>query len=227
MTLNKLILPFLFIFTIIFLIANRVTNINCQIEGLSCPEDLLQNLADLKGSSFFFTNFEKKLTNNQNRDTVYILTSVKKEFPSTINLNFTQEKIEYELIVENESKYIGISGKNLPHKNNDIKLSIIWQKEDNIFEKNKVNSKYHNIFINVSKNLEKVTVDKIILNLISDSEIIMEIQGQPTYIFDIETIETQTKKVDTIIKARELEEIEEPILEIDMRFDLPVLRTRQ
>ncbi len=224
---NIVLIPILLIFIVLFLLFNRITKIECYLEGSNCPDELLQDLKQLDGTSFFFANIEKKYSENQTIDSIYILESTKKKFLSTLVLNFKQEKIEYELIIDNTSYYLGNSGKIIPKKDQNIKTIIQWAMEEQILENSLVNPNVHTKALEIAHTIEQLKIEKATLYWNSNSEIILEIPDKPKFIFDSETIQTQIKKVDTIVHAKELEEIEAPILEIDMRFDLPVLRTAQ
>lgn len=228
MKFNKLLVPILFTLVFLFLVANRVTKVDCTVESSECPPELAEHSKILKGSSFFFGNFEKKLHENLLENNVYLLQSVTKKLPGTIVLTFEQEEIEYSLQFEGETKYVGKSGTIIPNNSQPQDVLLIeWKTDQELIKENRVQNKYHQLFLTITQSLTRTSQEqkKIIWN--SDSEVILDIPGRPLFIFDSETIETQIKKVDTIVNAKELDEIEEPILEIDMRFDLPVLRTRQ
>lgn len=228
MNLKQKLLSLLFLVIILFLAFNKTNTIKCQIENSECPEVLIKNLNTLKGSSFFFSNIQKKLENNKTNDSIYILESISKKFPGTIKLYFKQEEIRYSLITSNKTFHIGNSGTTIPTESDYSEIiSFTWKNEEVIINNNKINDDYHNKFLNISTNLSKNNLENTTITWVSDSEIILKTPNKPPFIFDKQTIETQVKKIDTIMNARELEEIEEPILEIDMRFNLPVLRTRQ
>lgn len=224
----KQVTTILLVISLLFLAGNRVTAIECLVEGVSCPKELHQEAGTLKYSSFFFTDFKKKLLENQSGGSIYILESLTKKFPGTLILQFKQEHIEYLLESSEQKNYIGKSGVVLPQQPNDLEITTFnWRDEKQILTQNMVDEGYHSLFLSIARSLQKLTTKNHKISWISDSEIILEIPGEPLYIFDRETIETQVKKVGTIIHARELDEIEESILEIDMRFDLPVLRISQ
>jgi hypothetical protein len=228
MKLNKLLVPTLFLFTFLFLFFNKVNSIECLLENNPCPESLVQIANSLKNSSFFFGDFEKTLRNNQNSQTIYILENLQKIFPNTLKLNFKQEQVKYAIIIEAEKQYVGESGLVLLNQQNqNAPLIIEWKNNQSILENNILDKEYHAIFLSASKSLEKLSVKNPQITWKSDEEIILKIDSLPPLIFDKQSIQTQIKKVDTIINARELDEIEAPIIEIDMRLDLPVLRTRQ
>lgn len=226
MKLYTLLTPLLFVVSVLFLTFAKVSHVECRMDGKNCPQELLEKISVLRGTSFFFGNFEDKLSKNKSTNLVYILESVKKKFPNTLDLFFKQEQVRYSLLILDKKEYIGESGIVLPSEQDATKtMSVDWKSEEPIIQNTKVIGKYHTKFLTISQIFNQKSIENAHFIWNSDQEILLNLPNQPVLIFDIETIETQIKKIDTIINARELEEIEGPILEIDMRFDLPVLRT--
>ncbi len=221
-----LLTPILFVVSVLLLIFSKVSSIECRVDNKECTQELLEKISTLKGTSFFFGNFEKKLLENQSTSSIYILKSVKKKFPGTLDLFFTQEQVQYLLLTSEKKEYIGESGTILPAEQQVTRtFTFDWKSEEPIIQNTKVMEKYHKKFLAILKILKQESIENANFIWNSDQEILLNLANGPVLIFDAETIETQVKKIDTIIEAKELEEIEEPILEIDMRFDLPVLRT--
>jgi hypothetical protein len=228
MSYHKLSLPILFVLTVLFLGFSRVSNVECYLHDQVCPPDLMAQAQTLKGSSFFFSNFDQKLMQSNSFESIYILNNIQKKLPSTLKLYFNQEEIEYALLINNEKKFIGQSGVAIPNQTETNNILIIqWQLEQSIIENNLINPDYHQIFLAVARTLTQSNLKNPVILWVSDTQILIDFDEHPRFIFDKQTIQTQIQKVDTIISARELDEINEPILEIDMRFDLPVLRTSQ
>lgn len=219
--------PLLVVTTILFLFFTPVLHVKCTIGNNDCPPELQQKIAVLKGSSFFFGNFEKKLEQNRFSESIYILETIKKIFPNTVWVTLKQEQVAYTLTINGQKNFIGKSGVIVPSsETNDMHfVQFDWNTEKSIVSENTVSANYHQKILNVAQILKEKPIENARFSWNSDQEIQLFIPNQPIFIFDTDTIETQVKKVDTIINAKELEEIAEPILEVDMRFDLPVLRT--
>ncbi len=218
--------PILLSITLLFLIFTPITHIECEIEQDICTPELQEKVNILKGSSFFFGNFEKKLEQNKFSDSIYIIESVKKKFPNTLKIILKQEQVAYSLTINEETKYIAKSGLILPKQDENRKIvQFDWKNEKPIIADNQTITEYHQKFVSIAQTLNQKPIENVKFIWKSDQEILLELPSYPLFIFDKDTIETQVKNVDTIISAKELEEIVEPILEIDMRFNLPVLRT--
>ena len=223
---NTIFVPGIFVITALFLIFSRVSHIECKLTQNNCTSELQDRVNILKGTSFFFGNYEKKLEQNNFSESIYILESVKKKFPNTLVITLKQEQVAYSLLLNEETKYIGESGLLLPSQEKDKKtVQFDWKNEKAVITDNQIIPEYHQKFLSVAQTFKEKSIENVHFIWNSDQEILLELPNQPLFIFDRDTIETQVKKVDTIISAKELEEIAEPILEIDMRFNLPVLRT--
>ena len=223
---NTLFVPGIFVITALFLIFSRVLHIECKLTQYNCTPELQEKVNILKSTSFFFGNYEKKLEQNNFSKSIYILESVKKKFPNTLVITLKQEQVAYSLLLNEETKYIGESGLLLPSQEEDKKnVRFDWKNEKSLVIDNQIIPEYHQKFLSVAQTVNQKSIENVHFVWNSDQEILLELPNQPLFIFDSDTIETQVKKVDTIISAKELEVIAEPILEIDMRFNLPVLRT--
>ncbi len=232
MKMNKIISILPLVLLLIFVGFYKVSSVSCSLEKMGevtkCPEQLSNQINVLKGKSFFFTNFTDKISKLEETNSIYLLKSIDKKLSGEIQVTLEQETIIYLLDLENETYLLGNSGKVLPQQASETVPKIIWQNNQPILENNQVNPKYHTVLKNFTQSLSNQQIDKPInLYWTSDSEIILEIESKPDFIFDIQTLETNIKKIGTILEAREIDEIEAPIQEIDMRFELPVLRTTQ
>lgn len=213
--------------TCIFLVANRITNVECTVDEKPCDTDFQTKLQKLKGKSFFFSPLEKLSHTEAFSAPTYTLQSIQKRFPGTIELNYSRESAQYAIKIEENTQYIGESGTVLPQESDFQQLTVIWNQEASPLSNNSVTDKYHALMLAAALKLQKIPTASPQLLWNSDSEIILKIEKQPNFIFDTQTLETGLKKIDTILQARELAEVEGLITEIDMRYDLPVLRTAQ
>ena len=222
------ILPAFCIIVLIFIATLRTQVVECALVGTqdSCPAELQESLHILREHSFFFTNIEAVFKATTPNNSIYTIQKIVKKFPATVSVTFSQEQPKYILRIpeaqsENYSEtYVGESGIVLNYSSFEEKIvKITWLQEQSELP--------HQHFIVIANTLAEHAILGAEVEWKSDSEIILKIPDQPVFLFDTQTLHTQIQKVATIMKAKELEEITEPILEIDMRFTLPVLRTAQ
>lgn len=215
--------------TILLFYFARIENITCFIADDVCPEEIQNQLSALKGSSFFFTNSIEAASQLIVEAPIYSVEHIQKEFPNKITVFLSRENSHYKLSIyqqdSSEEYYFGASGIALPSKDVSTQLVVNWRARDIPIENEKINSEIHSKLSAVANELRNAEIESATLEWISDSEILLEIKSEPPFIFDAETLQTQVQKIDTILSAREVDEFESQIKEIDMRFDLPVLRT--
>lgn len=208
----------LIVFTIFLGSLFKINTINCTISQKNCSPEIYKKLEIFKGKSIFFVDFDKELSaDNSNFETI-LLENYKKYFPGTVNLNFSEEKVLYELNLGNEHYFISEFGNILGNNQGINNLTKV-----NLANNQEKHSKIAEI-INIS-NKNKFQVESIDWN--NDEEIIIKILDNPKLIFDIQSINTKINSIGLLLNSREIKEYKEPIKEIDLRFDLPVLRTSQ
>lgn len=210
--------PIVLIFSLIF--AFKINIIHCKVSENNCSQELYQKLEILKGESLFFVNLDKELANNEISTETILLKNYQKQFPATISLEFTEEKVAYQQISEETIIFISEFGNILPSNQNINDLpQVSWNssKSDESHEK-------------IMKILKSVTGSNLRIEKVtrlSDKEIHINIKDNPKIIIDEEAIDSKVAILDTILNSREIKEFGEPIREIDLRFNLPVLRTTQ
>lgn len=218
---NLISAPFiLFGITVVFIFYLKVTNVECHIKDGQCPESLKQNLEKLKNSSFFFIDIQKELISEKIETETYSFQSSEKKFPGTLRLNFIEESVLYEVKHKDQTYYVGKLGSILStNQNNDDLIKVTWVPNNNFTTSHQELAK----LANISKKFD-LKIDEVIWNNFDNIHIF--ISGQPKIIIDEEGINSKIESIDIIVNSREISEFEGAISEIDLRFNLPVLRTR-
>lgn len=210
--------PLVLLFSLIF--AFKIHVINCKVSGVNCNPELYQKLEVLKGESLFFVNLDKELANNEISTETILLQNYQKQFPATISLEFKEEKVAYQLNFEESIQFISEFGNILPSNQNVNNLpQVNWNSGPSDESHEKI------IKILKSVNDSNLKIEKV--TRLSDDEINIEIKDNPKIIIDEEAINSKVGILVTLLNSREIKEFGEPIKEIDLRFNLPVLRTTQ
>ncbi|MBU0974693.1 hypothetical protein KKD03_03260 [Patescibacteria group bacterium] len=198
----------------------KINVINCQVSRINCKPELYQKLEVLKGKSLFFVNLDRELSKNDICTETILLQNFQKQFPGTILLEFSEEKVVYQLNFEESKLYISEFGNILPSSQNVNDLpEVSWN--------SKLSSESHAEILKIlnSVNDSNLIIEKI--TRLSDKEIVIYIKDNPKIIIDEEVIDSKVGILVTLLNSREIKEYEEPIEEIDLRYNLPVLRTTQ
>jgi hypothetical protein len=226
-------MKFVIIIFFITLAMLRVQNVECAIAGQECPQEVVNSLQALKGKSIFFINIQKELNEKNLVPEFYVYSTFKKTLPGALTVNFTQERPLYKLVVQEESYILGQSGVFLPQNDKDQFFPmIIWQEDvgqvidfDGVIGKVEINQ--HNMFLRVAKNLEANNLQNAIITWKNEDEIFLEIKNKPRLVFDKTSLQTKLDIATTILNSRDLINFENSVKEVDLRYNLPVLRTSQ
>lgn len=220
----------LFVISILSIFFFRVSKIECEIESKPCPSDIATKLDLYKGRSLFFTNYEEIFTKETTDHPIYQIENIQKKLPGKLFVSLKREPVLYKIILFNDQQEksefsFGNSAVEIPNSSNQEKLAVEWKENYSPITNNLVEPNIHVGLVSLSNELQNMQIDQALLIWNTDSEIRLLIPDKPDFIFDIETLQTQSKKIDTILSSRELDEFKDSAQEIDMRFDLPVLRT--
>ena len=197
----------------------KINVIHCQISNMNCNPELYSKLEVLRGKSLFFVNLDKELSSNGLELKTLFLKEYQKKFPNTIILNFNEEKALYQLEVEGNRSIISELGNTLQSNQKNEQLpQVVWNNDDTPDHLKIIK------IINSAKN-NNLKVDKIIWE--NNKEIIIKINSSPKIIIDTETLNSKIDMLGILLTSREIKDYEETIKEIDLRFNLPVLRTTQ
>ncbi len=209
----------------------RTSHINCTlITGEPCPENLSTLLSNLDGTSLFFTKFESVLAGEPYSKEPYTLSSLSKNLPSTLNLTFKQEPLLYGLrFSDGATELIGKEGTvirldNLPEI---AMVEIEAQRQDFFESEDRIIPYYHNVFAGLINSLYKYELIFQNITWKNNYEIRVDLVGHPTAITSENDPIGDMEKLKLLIPSPPYNSVEEEIVEIDLRFDMPVLRTRE
>lgn len=221
------IIAFLSIF-FIYIFGQKNSTIICKIVEQPCPDAFTEKITRvLTKKSFFFTDLTYEFQTEPLNSQVYLLEKVEKKLPSTLILTFSQEKALY-VVHQNGEYFVSQSGKILPNaQTSDQLLSITFLEENKLVTDSTLNKDYHLLFATIAEKINKHTFVPAQVEWKSDQEITLFLPNMPKILLDIPAIQTKLDILDTIVYAREIEDRKATVLEIDMRFNLPVLRMKQ
>lgn len=206
-----------------------VKNIECQLDQQTCPESLTNSLTVLHGKPLFFTNYQSILQ-EQRVPLPVTLTQVKKHLPNTLNLEFSSQNLAY-MIQTNEGT-IAVSTTGVLFKDTTVlpptTIEVKPELSSVLDPNHAIQAPIHTAFLELVTTLEKSDlpvkhiswVDKDTINLIMND-------GQLNAVVDQKNPRVAIEKLELIIKSQEYQAVQENVQEIDLRFDLPVLRMRQ
>ncbi len=207
----------------------QVSQVACVLDGRSCPENLTTYTTNFHGLPIFGYDYTTVLETTPFPLPI-LLTQVKKELPNKLHLEFSMQPLAYQLTTPERKLTISEAGRVFEESNlaAPIEVAVIPPLEQILASETQVQTNVHDCIKNLAKALtvhnllqSKVSwVDKDTITLIMNGE-------QQTAILDCTNPAVAVRKLAVIVSSPEYQEKKATIKEIDVRFDLPVLRIQQ
>lgn len=208
----------------------RVVHISCRIETNDCSSELQNELASLKGSSLFFTQFETQIAQTISNETI-VLRNVEKNLPGTLVITLSQETPRYILRLPEKEYAVytsGISHQLTENVNpNDYHIFDLSFPIEKILEDTHVRSDYHTQLSAVSLSLYNPPFSLQNSTWKDTPFIEFKLESGVNVFLPIESASEKVAILKQILESSELETLSEPLTEIDLRYKYPVLRTTQ
>lgn len=219
----------LLILVIILSFSLKINVIECRVGANNCSPEIYQKLEAFKGSSIFFVNIDKILSSPEFQSEVILLDNYQKKMPGTLVLNFSEENILYQLNLEQSFLYVSEFGNILQTNQGKDQISQVYLYGEigEYIENRSVNREKHLVIKSVINQLNKDELSVDVINWVNDSEIIIKIKDEPQVIIDKINVESKIGNIKLILGAKEIKDYDKKIEEIDLRFNLPVLRTTE
>jgi hypothetical protein len=206
-----------------------VKHINCELDSQKCPASVVDALKILEGKSLFLTDYSEILR-EQGLPLPITLKTITKELPQTLNLTFVTQPLAYQLFT-NEGM-ISVSESGLPFKENTIPAPVTIELTPPLASilasPTEVQPAVHQPLTALSHTLQesKVAVKKITW-VDKDTIILIMNEEQQTAVLDVQDPQAAVRKLELIAVSPEYQAVEKNVREIDLRFNLPVLRMKQ
>ena len=207
----------------------QIKQINCTLDAQACPDSVATALTVLEGKSLFLTDYSEILR-EKGLPLPITLHDVEKQLPQTISLAFKTQPLAYQL--KTNDGMVAVSEAGLPFKENTIPAPITVELQpalgDILATPTQVRTDVHEPLKALSQALQtsklrlsKITwVDKDTIILTMDKE-------QQTALLDTQDPQAAIAKLQLIVDSQEYQAVAENVREIDLRFNLPVLRMKQ
>lgn len=217
----------------LFLSLFSVQQLHCQlvvsdIETESCPEELVNQLQALQGTSLFWTRFEEQI--DQMGLELYQLVDISKYLPNTLELRFVPTKTVYVIKsgTDDQSLRVTQSGRlALDVHDTAVPEVRLHDTSINLTTGQQLDQKLHAVLNNLASYLEIEQLPVKTIDYYQSGFIVVHLEADTVAIVDEQLNHGQIKKLKRILSELDRGAVTQPIREIDLRFNLPVLRTSQ
>ncbi len=234
----KLQLKLLFTFACwwagVFLMLNsqwmQLASIECQLSSSQkCDEELSQELNQLVGSSLVDARLDEVLPNNSKLQARYQLVGVNKKFPNHLRVTFaTVDSVYY--LENNGSRYVVTDvGKIVPNGEENIKLPQLISSTEFLMSSStdlpptQINLEFHQQILSIIKQAENIKVTLVSIEYFSPTRVELLLENQLRLVVNYDQLQHNFKRLELILKSKELREQLSPNSIIDLRFAMPIV----
>jgi hypothetical protein len=202
--------------------------VECQmLSGDACPEELTQSLTLLHGESMFFKDYSQKLRNSQTLAQPVSLVQFKKMFPQTVIIIFQAEPAAYTIQHNGETTVVSKTGRIFTHPLDVTGLMSVEVPGDFITSDGFINTTIHQTLLSIIDTSAELAIPLTKITWVDKSTIQLSIENRTEiFIIDSERPTLELHKLTLVLKSGEYRDIAKPKHELDLRFTMPVLRTR-
>lgn len=215
------VIIFFVTFFLLFQIS-KIRKIECILVDAVCPSQLAEKL-QLDGSSIFFEDIEKSILLAV-KDQPVVFDHLERKLPDKVIVYFDKTEFAYQLQFTDQLITVDELG-NIFYTQEEVANQI--EIKDDLYpllvENSKIKNKINNQLLLFFSKIEEadLKIEKISFN--SKNTIAVQFRDYPIVLFEPETIGAKISDL-LLIKKEQIDQIENEIKEIDMRFDFPILR---
>lgn len=205
-----------------------VGQVQCQLvpEG-NCPGTLQTSLQSLQGNFLVLTSFEEKVTSLP-IPPGYALVESKKKLPNTLQLTFQKESALFQVRCVDcpEPLLIGEHSHRLHPQDSPVPTFDMPYTTTELVTDQTLHQIYFQPLSQIVLSLYKQGLIFQNGKWNSPEEVRLEVADKPELIVSTEAIDHQLAVLAALLSGDSLDQIPEPVREIDLRYNMPVIRTR-
>jgi hypothetical protein len=187
------------------------------------------HFVELKEKSLFFTDFERQSSFKQvvYADTkIYQVVSFKKELPGKLLIILSEKQLAYRIKIEDQDSYlVNIEGQ-IKEDDSNLELaevSILSSWDSQVLADGKLDSRLDQFIQALLESLEKI--DYVKVDFVNQAEIKIYLKGSKVAVLDYDADpQLAMIRLEMVLAEVDFESFETEIKEIDLRFNMPVLR---
>ncbi len=203
-----------------------VHTITCSVTDTSepCPNEVVSDLQVLLGNPLLFSNLPTAIESSISTQ-AYVLNGYNRQLPNTLEVQLHTAEYEFGISTAKRSFTVTTTG-NILERPIPSELPTIHMENNSISEHTLPSNEIITIGETALSTLSAINLPYKSIRYVSDQEMKIELQDTPiTVIVDPTSAEEQIKSVPLILQSTQVQTIPEKIIELDLRFNLPVIRT--
>lgn len=203
----------------------KISVVICQFKQDPCPDEIVKQL-NFQNKSIFFTDIEQSV-----QKIIFIkpikLVEIKRYLPGKLSLSFTSVEYLYQLKFGNSYFSVDNDGNLYPAESqaNLIMIEIEEQKFDQLVENSRLKPNYHGQLTRGLDQLAKAQM-KIKQFFLTNDILVIKLENYPQLLLTLDNFSQEIENFLLINQQIDVNQYQPSIMEIDLRFDLPILKER-
>lgn len=224
---------FLFLFLVlvptVWWTTQRIVTVECVTnEGMNCPSEVTSLLQKLSGTSVYFSDTVETIENIL-VDQPFIVTDVKKKLLRPTVVTISRQNPVYALNTLDDITLIVFENgqvKKSETKQDTLTTYTHYLNSGETVVDARINTATHTQLLLLTRDLAKSAISPTAIQWKEDRLILLTLHDSILVFLDPQLLTHKMAILSALLESPEYKELSS-IVEIDLRFDLPVLRTRE
>lgn len=206
----------------------KVKQIQCQISDHDCPPEITSALHVLQEKSLIWNDIGTQVQVVVQPYTAYRFQAVTKTFPDTLTVFLEPQRLEYQVKLFQQESYLAANDQAgvVPLLARESIFTVIvseamWQTWT---QQGTIKPLIHNQLKIVPSLLSKLNLQPENIVLLDEQNVVLYFANDLTAVAEIQQLESDLSRLTVVLQGLEERELPQPIQEIDLRFNQPVLR---
>lgn len=202
-----------------------IQEVECQLDDSACPDAVRNRLNPLTNISYFFSNLPQETTEILG-DQAYAVLAVNRVRPWVVKVELTQIGTYYQLnLPDGQQLQVTPAGATESPTTPSIPQVTVITTPAEILNNNQVYPQFHQALSLAIQELNQQEISWRSITVVSLQEILIELDDGRRVIIDTTVTAKALQLIPSILAHESVQQLSPQIKELDLRFNLPVLRT--
>lgn len=195
-----------------------------QEQMTTCPGEVKSKLSFLKEQPLLFSELSSEIEKSLSSQP-FTLVTIARELPTTIRIELSETEYNYGIATPTRSFVITTDQVAL-EKSIPSGVPTVFATETAVNPNSLPDESLIAVNSTALSTLSQLSLEPAIVHYISPQELKIELQERNlTVIVNPARVEREIRTIPIVLNNPQFKEIPEPVAELDMRFDMPVIRT--
>lgn len=221
----SLFIPFLLILSIIgFVGLEKITQVECVLQGNSCPPETTQLLDQLRGQKLFFSDLSVVAANALQSNPEVQVESFARVWPTTVKVTLKHSQPVYAVSTQDQNWVVTQDGFLIKTPENVESIPKVFITDRNLLTNDTLSQQLHERLALLIHSLEAEDIPYQEIEVHSEERIILVMDSRNA-LLSLDSPAYDSKRLSLVLKGLEPDKLD-TVREIDLRYKFPVLRNQ-